>query len=59
LICERCSGQAYALEKCNYCSRMLCGSCVKSSKRKIKIKRYVICRDCWGDLKKRTAFKRA
>ena len=57
MICERCSGQEYTLEKCNSCSRMVCESCKKSAKRVKKVTRYVICRDCWTDMKKRAKFK--
>ena len=57
MICERCSGQAYLVEKCDYCARMVCLSCEKSAKRVDKVRRYVICKDCWGDLKIRKKFK--
>lgn len=57
MICERCSEQAYLVEKCNYCGRMVCLACEKSAKRSNKTKRYVICKDCWGDLKIRSKFK--
>ncbi|VVB66778.1 Uncharacterised protein [Candidatus Gugararchaeum adminiculabundum] len=59
MICERCSNQAYFLEKCNYCEKMVCRACEKSSKRRMKIKRYVICKTCWSDIKKRQKFKSA
>ena len=36
---------------------MVCESCKKSAKRVKKVTRYVICRDCWTDLKKRAKFK--
>lgn len=57
MLCERCSKSAYKIEKCNYCNRLLCVACTKSSKRVKKIHRYAICKDCWGDMKKRTEFK--
>jgi len=57
LICERCSSQVYMVEKCNSCGKMVCQSCVKSAKRLKKVSRVVICRDCWGDMKKRSKFK--
>ena len=57
MICERCSTQAYTLEKCNYCGKMNCESCKKSAKRVKKVDRYVICKDCWGKLKVRSKFK--
>ncbi|MFH1095478.1 MAG: hypothetical protein V1728_04640 [Candidatus Micrarchaeota archaeon] len=57
MICERCSQQGHFLEKCEYCSRMVCLACEKSSKRVKKTKRFVICKDCWGNLKTRSRFK--
>jgi len=36
---------------------MVCESCKKSAKRCKKVDRYVICEDCWGNLKLRTKFK--
>ena len=57
MICERCSGQEYMLEKCNSCSKMVCESCKKSAKRIKKVARVVICKDCWTDMKKRSKFK--
>ena len=57
MICERCSGQEYTLEKCNSCGKMVCESCKKSAKRVKKVTRYVICKDCWTDLKTRAKFK--
>ncbi|HUY70045.1 MAG TPA: hypothetical protein VMV00_00550, partial [Candidatus Baltobacteraceae bacterium] len=44
-------------EKCSYCSRIICFNCVKSSGRFNKVTRLVICKDCWGNMKKRGAFK--
>ena len=45
------------LEKCNSCGKMVCQACEKSAKRVKKVTRYVICKDCWTDLKKRAKFK--
>ena len=59
MICERCSNQTYMLEKCNYCGKNICTLCVKSGKRLKKIRRLVICNDCWGKLPKRKIFKSA
>jgi hypothetical protein len=36
---------------------MICNLCAKSSSRYKKTTRLVICKDCWGNMKKRTAFK--
>lgn len=57
--CDRCSEEAHYLELCKYCSRHVCRKCQKSSARASKIERNVICKDCWGNLKKRRAFKSA
>ncbi|MBI3588459.1 hypothetical protein HY095_04655 [Candidatus Micrarchaeota archaeon] len=59
LKCERCGRDAYYMEKCDYCSRNVCRPCQKSSLTASKTERKVICRDCWGDTKKRKAFKSA
>ena len=37
--------------------KMVCESCKKSAKRVKKVTRYVICRDCWTDMLKRSKFK--
>lgn len=57
LLCERCKKEVYKLEHCNYCNKMICNSCMKSSSRFQKTTRLVICKDCWGNLKRRSAFK--
>lgn len=57
--CQRCNKEAHYLEKCNYCERQVCRTCVKSSRRPIKIERIVICKDCWSDLRKRKKYKSA
>lgn len=58
MICARCSKETYELEMCEYCRKMVCRLCEKSSKRIKKLKRIVICKDCWGDMKKRNEFKK-
>ncbi len=57
--CQRCGEDAYYLEPCNYCNRIVCRNCQKSSLTASKIDRKVICKDCWGDIKKRRAYKSA
>ncbi len=59
MICERCSNETYMPEKCNYCGKMLCRDCHKSSKNSKKEGRLVICKSCWGNLGKRGKFKSA
>ncbi len=56
-LCERCKSEIYKSETCNYCNRKICNNCIKSSQRVQKVTRLVICKDCWGNIKKRTAFK--
>ena len=56
-LCDRCKREVFKYEQCNYCKRKICYSCVKSSQRSPKTRRLVICRDCWGSMKKRGAFK--
>jgi len=57
MICERCGREVHFLEKCEYCNRKICASCVKSSKKLSRVRRIVICKDCWGEMEKRKAFK--
>ncbi|MCL4374137.1 MAG: hypothetical protein M1360_03875 [Candidatus Marsarchaeota archaeon] len=57
ILCERCKRETYRYETCNYCGRKVCYDCIKSSRRYHKTVRLVICKDCWGDMKKRRAFK--
>ncbi len=56
-LCERCKDEMYKGETCNYCNRKICNNCMKSSMRVQKVTRLVICKDCWSNMKKRTAFK--
>ncbi len=55
--CERCKKQIPKAEKCDYCNRLMCESCTKSSKRASKIKKLFICKDCWSQMGKRSRFK--
>ena len=57
MICERCSSACYTTEQCEYCKKKVCESCKKSAKRLKKVRRVVICKDCWGKLKVRSKFK--
>ena len=45
------------VEKCDSCGKKVCQSCEKSAKRLKKVRRVVICKDCWGKLKLRSKFK--
>jgi len=57
LNCERCGNYTHLPRNCSYCKKLLCRSCIKSSKRVQKIKRLIICKGCWGDLGARKKFK--
>ncbi|MEM3399579.1 MAG: hypothetical protein QXP42_01980 [Candidatus Micrarchaeia archaeon] len=57
MICQRCSKEIHLLENCDFCQRLVCVSCIKSSRRLSKVERIVICKDCWSDNKKRQEFK--
>ena len=57
MICERCGKETHQLEPCEYCNRKVCVRCEKSSKKTSRIRRIVICKDCWSELGKRKVFK--
>jgi len=58
LTCERCGKQTAKLDKCNYCSKSACVSCIKSARRsKKKTGKYFICKTCWSNIPKRKKFK--
>lgn len=56
-LCERCKREINKYEICSYCGRKIGEECVKSSQRVQKVTRLVICKDDWGNTKKRNAFK--
>ncbi|MEM2974101.1 MAG: hypothetical protein QW112_00520 [Candidatus Micrarchaeia archaeon] len=55
--CERCKEETYLLDKCNFCDRKICRSCIKASKNPNRLERIIICKDCWSDIDKRSKFK--
>ncbi|MCL5239673.1 MAG: hypothetical protein M1286_04380 [Candidatus Marsarchaeota archaeon] len=57
--CERCSREIFKHVVCNYCNRKIGQECVKSSKRKTKVVKLTICKDCWSVLPRRSAYKNA
>ena len=57
ILCERCRKEVYLYEQCNYCNRKIGTECEKSSQRIGKTLRLVICKDCWGIMERRMAFK--
>ncbi len=59
IICERCSAETHEPEKCKSCGKKICRNCVKSMKKLHKLERIAICKDCWGDMAKRSKFKSA
>jgi hypothetical protein len=58
-MCERCGKDMYKSVVCNYCNRKICNDCMKSSKRKSKTIRIIICKDCWSKLPSRKTYKNA
>jgi methionyl-tRNA synthetase len=54
--CGRCGSQTAKLDKCDYCNRKVCNTCIKSQKRK-KIDHRYICKSCWSSIGKRSMFK--
>ena len=56
-LCDRCKKEIFKNETCTYCGKKICNDCMKSSMRVQKVNRLVICKDCWGNIKKRTTFK--
>jgi uncharacterized CHY-type Zn-finger protein len=57
--CERCSRDVYKYVVCNYCNKKIGNECMKSSKRKTKAVRLIICKDCWSIMSKRKEYKSA
>jgi hypothetical protein len=57
MICERCGKETHVLELCEYCNRKVCIPCEKSSKKTSRIRRIMICKDCWSAMGKRKKFK--
>ena len=57
--CERCGKPTHLVRVCEYCKKSLCRACIKSAKRIEKVSRLIICKGCWGSIKKRRRFKSA
>jgi len=55
--CQRCGKEAHSLEPCDYCNRVVCRACIKSTRTVAKTIRRVICKDCWTKLPLRKKFK--
>ena len=55
--CERCSALVHKVEKCDHCEKKICNECVKSSRKDKSGVRRLICKDCWGSVKKRKEFQ--
>ncbi len=55
--CERCKREIFRSEACDYCGKKICAQCERASQRVKKVQRLVICRTCWGSMKKRGAYK--
>lgn len=57
MMCERCGKETHMVEQCDYCNRKVCVPCEKSAKKTSRIRRIVICKDCWSGMEKRKKFK--
>jgi hypothetical protein len=57
MLCERCGKDMFKHETCNFCNKKICNDCMKSSKKKSKVVRSVICKDCWSKIPSRKAYK--
>ena len=57
--CERCNRDIYKFYVCNYCNRKIGYECIKSSKKKSKTVKLVICKDCWSVMSRRKTYKTA
>ncbi|MDE1874390.1 MAG: hypothetical protein KGI04_04740 [Candidatus Micrarchaeota archaeon] len=57
--CERCGRDVFKHVVCNYCERKIGQECIKSSKRKTKVIKLIICKDCWSVMERRKAYKSA
>jgi hypothetical protein len=57
ITCERCKNEMFKASKCDYCGRKICNNCIKSSERASKIVRLIICKSCWSNMPKRSAYK--
>lgn len=55
--CERCSRDLFKFVVCDYCKRKIGQECIKSSKRKSKTVRLIICKDCWSVMSRRKTYK--
>jgi len=55
--CERCENTTHMPKQCEYCKKVICRACLKSSKRVGKTVQLVICKSCWGNLKARKKYK--
>jgi len=57
ITCARCGNQVHLVDKCNYCDKSVCQTCVKSGRKVKNGKRKVICVSCWSDINKRKKYK--
>ena len=57
--CQRCGKKTAKVERCSYCGRYICHSCIKASKRvkRRDVLRLVICKDCWGKMEYRKMYR--
>ena len=59
MMCERCSRDIFKYVTCDYCKKKIGQECMKSSKRKTKVVRLIICKDCWSIMSRRKTYKSA
>lgn len=50
--CERCNSDTHFLEKCTFCNKYICRKCIHAGKNVKKVTRVIICKSCFGDVKK-------
>ncbi len=55
--CERCGRDTHFVQKCTFCGKWVCQSCVHASKNVEKVNRIVICKTCFGDASKMKAYE--
>ena len=57
MLCEKCHREIFKFVQCTYCNRKICNDCMKSSKRKSKSVRLIICKECWSIMPRRKVYK--
>ena len=57
--CQRCSKKDWNLNKCNYCGKIVCITCLKAMKhvKKRHIGKLYICKGCWSVMDMRKKYR--